>query len=90
VSNRLTKDFKKIGAEDIPDVEPGDQCSYPVTCEFSFLQFARRSVAADHTTNLPGIRSTILAALAQLGVTSITAIPDDFELTDRQHHAPRS
>jgi predicted RecB family nuclease len=88
IADRLAKDFTMIGADATPDIEPGDQCNKPFTCEF--FDHCNLPLAADHIAHLPGMRSKMRAALAELGVTLIGAIPNDFKLTDQQHHACRS
>lgn len=70
-----------------PEIAPGPQCSKPVRCEF--YSYCNPELPEDHVSLLPAISSTKLAQLAAKGITSISDIPCDFPLSERQRRACR-
>jgi len=89
----LTKDVralireqrKMLAQAQPPDIEAGRQCTDPVTCEF--YKVCNKPLPDGHVRNLPGLSSTKLDKLKDLGVELIGDIPRNFPLTERQKRA---
>jgi predicted RecB family nuclease len=85
VKDLVREEWKVLARAKPPDIEPGNHCTNPFTCEFYDVCNKRRPV--DHIANLPGISPKKLEELASRGIESVTKIPKDFPLTERQRRA---
>jgi len=68
-----------------PHLPPGPYCTTPVTCEF--YERCNPPCPDDHVGYLPRIQASAVEQLAEVGIESIRAIPDDFPLNERQRRA---
>jgi len=68
-----------------PELPTGRHCTEPVTCEF-FKQ-CNPPRPDDHVGYLPRIQASAVEELVEIGVESISDIPDDFPLNERQRRA---
>jgi hypothetical protein len=68
-----------------PDIPPGPHCTHPVTCEF--FDRCNPPLPDDHIGYLPRLHSSAAEELEEMGVESISDIPDDFPLSERQRRA---
>ncbi len=60
-----------------PQVRIGTQCSTPYACEF--VGYCREFLPEQHpVTELPHLKESVLHALLEQGILSITDVPDDF------------
>lgn len=71
-----------LGSVEVPDAEPGSQCSTPHECEFWDRCTADKP--ADWIAYLPRVSSASRAQLNALGIEAISSIPPDFALTWKQ------
>lgn len=85
VEKLIREERKMLARANPPEIEPGRHCTNPVTCEF--YDVCNKPVPVDHVENLPGISTSKLVKLAELGIKSIGDIPKSFLLTDRQKRA---
>jgi predicted RecB family nuclease len=85
VKDLLREEWKVLARAKPPDIEPGTHCTHPFDCEF--FDLCNKPLPVDHVANLPGISPKKLEELAGRGIESITNIPKDFPLTERQRHA---
>lgn len=88
IPDRLAEQWAALGRETPPEVEPGDQCEDPYTCEFYDL--CNEPLPVDHIRLLPRLSAARLERLEVLGIESIGAIPEDFDLTAAQARARTS
>ena len=63
----------------------GPHCTSPVTCEF--FDRCNPPLPDDHIGYLPRLHASAAEELEELGVESISDIPDDFPLSERQRRA---
>lgn len=82
---QLRSEFQVLGMPQAPDLSVGRHCTNPVTCEFYDHCNAPRP--DDHIGYLPYIHARAVEALEEMGVESISDIPDDFDLTEIQRRA---
>ena len=68
-----------------PDIPPGPHCTNPVTCEF--FDRCNPPRPDDHIGYLPRLHASAAEELEEMGVESISDIPDDFPLSERQRRA---
>ena len=66
-------------------VAGGKHCMSPVTCEF--FDRCNPPLPDDHIGYLPRLHASAEEALEEMGVESISDVPDDFELTEIQRRA---
>jgi predicted RecB family nuclease len=85
IQQRTQEQLRVLSQPEPPDVAAGRHCSDPVECEFYAL--CNQPLPAYHVSFLPNISAKKIEELAQLGITSIHNIPDDFLLSDRQRIA---
>jgi predicted RecB family nuclease len=85
IVQRVQQQLKVLESSEPPSVSPGAHCSNPFLCEF--FECCNAPVPVDHVSNLPGIRSARIAAMAAEGISSIHDIPDDYQLSERQQIA---
>jgi predicted RecB family nuclease len=67
-----------------PQIPPGSHCTNPITCEF--FDRCNPPLPDDHI-GLPRLHASVAEELEELGVESISDIPDDFPLSERQRRA---
>jgi len=65
----LREEWKVLAKGKPPDIEPGNHCTKPFTCEF--YNFCNKLLPVDHVTNLPGITPKSLEELTRQGIQSI-------------------
>jgi predicted RecB family nuclease len=82
---QLRSEFTILSKPEPPDIAPGRQCTYPITCEFYDQCNPPRS--NDHIGYLPRIHASTMEELEEMGIESIREIPDDFELSEIQRRA---
>jgi len=82
---QLRSEFSILAMPNPPEIAPDRHCTDPVVCEF----YARcnRPRPDDHIVFLPRLHANAMEQLQEMGVQSIHAIPDDFELTEIQRRA---
>ena len=68
-----------------PQIPPGSHCTSPVTCEF--FNRCNPPRPDDHIGYLPRLHASAAEELKGMGVESISDIPDDFPLSERQRRA---
>ncbi|HVN78930.1 MAG TPA: DUF2779 domain-containing protein [Terriglobia bacterium] len=91
--NRFSEDLptllamqrKALEEDSPPEIEPGDRCKDPFSCEF--FEYCNRPLPPDHVACLPGLRREHLEALMEMGIDDISRIPPDFPLSERQCRA---
>src|SRR5439155_14643177 len=76
---------RTLALEEPPEIEPGRQCTNPITCEF--YDHCNVPRPGDHVSFLPGMRPSRVAELIELGISSIHDIPPDHPLSPRQRRA---
>jgi hypothetical protein len=79
---RLTTMRQCLNMVELPDAEPGKQCSKPYDCEFWDRCTAGKP--ADWIAHLPRLSRARASHLQALGIDSISSIPPDFPLTAKQ------
>jgi hypothetical protein len=85
ITGQLRSEFRVLGMPEAPRIDPGQQCSDPITCEF--FDHCNPPIPDDHILRLPRIHPSTVAKLAALGVHSIHNIPDYFPLPGRLRRA---
>jgi predicted RecB family nuclease len=68
-----------------PQIPPGSHCTNPITCEF--FDRCNPPLPDDHIGYLPRLHASAAEELEEMGVESISDIPDDFPLSERQRRA---
>jgi predicted RecB family nuclease len=68
-----------------PDLPSGPHCTDPVTCEF--FDRCNPPLPDDHIGYLPRLHASAAEELEEMGVESISDIPEDFPLSERQRRA---
>ena len=79
---RLTAMRQCLNMVELPDAEPGKQCSTPYDCEFWDRCTAGKP--ADWIAHLPRLSRARASQLQALGIDAISSIPPDFPLTAKQ------
>ena len=82
---QLRSEFRVLSMDAPPDLATGKHCVHPVVCEFYDHCNAPRP--DDHIGYLPYIHANAVEELEEMGVESISEIPDDFPLGERQRRA---
>jgi predicted RecB family nuclease len=82
---QLRAELTVLSLPQAPDIDPGRQCTHPVTCEFYDRCNSPRP--DNHIGYLPLIHASAVEELQEMGVESIHDIPEDFLLTERQRRA---
>jgi hypothetical protein len=81
----LRSEFRILTMAEAPDIPPGPHCTNPVTCEF--FDRCNPPLPSDDIGYLPRLHASAAEELEELGVESISDIPDDFPLSERQRRA---
>lgn len=82
---QLRAEFTVLAMPTPPQIQAGKHCTNPVTCEFfDRCNFPRPD---DHIGYLPRLHASAAEELEEMGVESISDIPDDFPLSERQRRA---
>jgi len=82
---QLRAEFTVLNMPKAPDLPTGRHCTEPVTCEF--FDRCNPPRPDDHVGYLPRIQASAVEELVEMGVESISDIPDDFPLNERQRRA---
>lgn len=82
---QLRSEFTILSKPEPPPIAPGRQCTYPITCEF--YDHCNPPRSNDHIGYLPRIHASAMEELEEMGIESISEIPDDFELSEIQRRA---
>ena len=81
----LRSELRVLVMPKAPDIPAGPHCTNPVTCEF--FDRCNPTRPDDHIGYLPRLHASAAEELEELGVESISDIPDDFPLSERQRRA---
>ncbi len=73
---------QNVREQTLPYAEPGKHCNTPYACPF--WDRCTEDKPSDWVFHMPRLTAPQLAALEELGVVSISGIPDTFSLTERQ------
>jgi predicted RecB family nuclease len=82
---QLRSEFRVIAMSNPPELPIGPHCLKPVTCEF--FDLCNPPLPTDHVGYLPRLHASAAEELEEMGVESISDIPDDFPLSERQRIA---
>ena len=82
---QLRSELRVLVMSEAPDIPPGPHCTNPVTCEF--FDRCNSPLPDDHIGYLPRLHASAAEELEEMGVESISDIPDDFPLSERQRLA---
>ena len=82
---QLRSELRVLVMPNPPEIPTGPHCTNPVTCEF--FDRCNRPLPADHIGYLPRLHASAAEELEEIGVESISDIPDDFPLSERQRLA---
>ncbi len=82
---QLRAELTVLSMPKAPDLPTGSHCTAPITCEF----FDRCNLPRpnDHIGYLPRLHASAAEELEEMGVESISDIPEDFPLSERQRRA---
>lgn len=81
----LRSEFRVLAMPTTPDLPVGKHCAQPVVCEF--FDHCNPPRPEDHVGYLPYIHASAIEELEEMGVESIRAIPEKFQLTEIQRRA---
>jgi predicted RecB family nuclease len=81
----LRSELRVLAMPEAPDIPAGPHCTNPVTCDF--FDRCNSPRPDDHIGYLPRLHASAAEELEELGVESISDIPDDFPLSERQRRA---
>ncbi|MGA2235627.1 MAG: DUF2779 domain-containing protein [Terriglobales bacterium] len=81
----LRSELRVLVMPKAPDIPPGLHCTNPITCEF--FDRCNPPLPDDHIGYLPRLHASAAEELEEMGVESISDIPDDFPLSERQRRA---
>jgi predicted RecB family nuclease len=81
----LRSEFRVLAMPNAPDLPSGPHCTDPVTCEF--FDRCNPPLPDDHIGYLPRLHASAAEELEEMGVESISDIPEDFPLSERQRRA---
>ena len=84
---QLRSEFRVLAMPTAPDLPIGKHCVQPVVCEFFDHCNPPCSDSLDHISCLPYIHASAVEELEEIGVESISGIPDDYELSEIQRRA---
>ena len=82
---QLRSELRVLVMPKAPDIPIGSHCTSPVTCEF--FDRCNPPRPDDHIGYLPRLHASAAEELEEMGVESISDIPDDFPLSERQRRA---
>ena len=80
IEDRLEGQWATLRKRKEPQIEPGPHCKTPYGCEF--WDHCTADKPKDWVNYLPGLRAARLKKFAAAGIEAISAIPDDFPLTN--------
>jgi predicted RecB family nuclease len=81
----LRSELRVLAMPSPPDIPVGPHCTDPITCEF--FDRCNPPLPTDHIGYLPRLHASAAEELEEMGVESISEIPDDFPLSERQRRA---
>jgi predicted RecB family nuclease len=81
----LRSELRVLVMPKAPDIPAGPHCTNPVTCEF--FDRCNPPLPTDHILYLPRLHCSAAEELEGMGVESISDIPADFPLSERQRIA---
>jgi predicted RecB family nuclease len=82
---QLRAEFTVLAMPKAPDISAGRHCTEPVACEF--FDRCNPPLPDDHIGYLPRLHASAAEELEEMGVESISDIPVDFPLSERQRRA---
>ena len=82
---QLRSELRVLTMPNPPDIPTGPHCTNPITCEF--FDRCNPPLPNDHIGYLPRLHASAAEELEEMGVESISDIPDDFPLSERQRRA---
>ena len=82
---QLRSELRVLAMPNPPEIPTGPHCTNPVTCEF--FDRCNPPLPNDHIGYLPRLHASAAEELEEMGVESISDIPDDFPLSERQRRA---
>jgi predicted RecB family nuclease len=82
---QLRSELRVLAMPNPPDIPTGPHCTDPITCEF--FDRCNSPLPNDHIGYLPRLHASAAEELEEMGVESISDIPDDFPLSERQRRA---
>ena len=82
---QLRSELRVLAMPNPPEIPTGPHCTNPITCEF--FDRCNPPLPNDHIGYLPRLHASAAEELEELGVESISDIPDDFPLSERQRRA---
>ena len=85
---QLRSELRVLVMPNPPEIPTGSHCTNPVTCEF--FDRCNPPLPDDHIGYLPRLHASAAEELGELGVASISDIPDDFPLSEQQRRAATS
>ena len=74
--SQLRSEFRILAMPAAPDIAPGRHCTDPITCEF--YDRCNPPLPTNHIGYLPRLHASAAEELEEMGVESISDIPDDF------------
>ena len=82
---QLRSELRVLAMPNAPDLPSGPHCTDPIKCEF--FDRCNPPLPTDHIGYLPRLHASAAEELEEMGVESISEIPDDFPLSERQRRA---
>jgi len=82
---QLRSELRVLAMPKPPEIPTGPHCTNPITCEF--FDRCNPPLPNDHIGYLPRLHASAAEELEKMGVESISDIPDDFPLTEKQRIA---
>jgi predicted RecB family nuclease len=82
---QLRSELRVLAMPNPPEIPTGPHCTNPITCEF--FNRCNAPLPNDHIGYLPRLHASAAEELEEMGVESISDIPDDFPLSERQRRA---
>jgi predicted RecB family nuclease len=82
---QLRAELTVLSMPKAPDLPTGSHCTAPITCEF--YDRCNPPLPDDHIAYLPRLHASAAEELEEMGVESISDIPDDFPLSEQQRRA---
>jgi predicted RecB family nuclease len=82
---QLRSELRVLAMLNPPEIPTGPHCTNPITCEF--FDRCNPPLPNDHIGYLPRLHASAAEELEEMGVESISDIPDEFPLSERQRRA---
>jgi hypothetical protein len=82
---QLRSELRVLTMPKPPEIPTGPHCTNPITCEF--FDRCNPPLPSDHIGYLPRLHASAAEELGEMGVESISDIPPDFPLSERQRIA---